>query len=185
MDARGEKNQKSLRSTVLAYVLRVVWWLWSTANLFKCSNGLWYRRQLPRLVNRHSIGLVANLVNTLPKRPPYAIAFNMKYGTHHHPISCSLLLRALWYSQSESQGLYTVVGKMGSLFSDKCPADRGRYWPRQSKKVRGSSRSFSAGFNGIDVVDNARRVKRWDMGNMFILTNSTTRYKTWRREVMR
>jgi len=26
---------------VLAYVLRVVWLLWSTANLIKCSNGLW------------------------------------------------------------------------------------------------------------------------------------------------
>jgi len=26
---------------VLRYVLRVVWWLWSTANLLKCSNGLW------------------------------------------------------------------------------------------------------------------------------------------------
>jgi len=28
---------------ILAYVLRVVWWLWSTANLFKCSNGLWWK----------------------------------------------------------------------------------------------------------------------------------------------
>jgi len=26
---------------VLGYVLRVVWLLWSPANLFKCSNGLW------------------------------------------------------------------------------------------------------------------------------------------------
>jgi len=28
-------------SPTLPYVLRVVWLLWSTANLFKCSNGLW------------------------------------------------------------------------------------------------------------------------------------------------
>jgi len=62
---------------VLAYVLRVVWWLWSTANLFKCSNGLWYRRQPPRLVNLHSFGLIASLVNTLPKRPPYATVKNL------------------------------------------------------------------------------------------------------------
>ena len=68
---------------VLAYVLRVVWWLWSTANLFKCSNGLRYRRQPPRLVNLHSFGLVASLVNTLPKRPPYAteLLLNTIYNT--------------------------------------------------------------------------------------------------------
>jgi len=26
---------------ILGYVLRVIWLLWSTANQFKCSNGLW------------------------------------------------------------------------------------------------------------------------------------------------
>jgi len=72
---RNEINQFLFVShavEVLAYVLHVVWWLWSTANLFKCSNGLWYKRQSPRLVNLQSFGLVASLVNTLPKRPSYA-----------------------------------------------------------------------------------------------------------------
>jgi len=59
---RNEINQFLFASNavdVLACVLRVVWWLWSTANLFKCSNGLWNGRQPPRLVNLHSFGLVA------------------------------------------------------------------------------------------------------------------------------
>jgi len=76
---RNEINQFLFVShtvDVLGYVLRVVWWLWSTVNLFKCSKGLWYRRQPPRLVNLHSFGLVASLVNTLPVRPPYATAYN-------------------------------------------------------------------------------------------------------------
>jgi len=66
---------------VLTYVLRVVWWLWSTANLFKCSNAWWYRRQPPRLVNLHSFRLVASLVNTLPKRPPYTTGHNIFFIT--------------------------------------------------------------------------------------------------------
>ena len=88
---RNEINQFLFVShavDVLACVPRVVWWLWSTANLFKCSNGLWYRRQPPRLVNLHSFGLVASLVNTLPKRPPYATAKyawrGMRSAVHRH-----------------------------------------------------------------------------------------------------
>jgi len=79
---RNEINQFLFVShavDVLAYVLRVVWWLWSTASLFKCSNGLWYRRQPPRLVNLHSFGLVASLVNNLPKRPPYATEIHVDW----------------------------------------------------------------------------------------------------------
>jgi len=58
---------------VLAHVLRVVCLLWSTANLFKRSNGLWNNRpHPPRLLNLHSFGLVVNLVNTLPKWSPHA-----------------------------------------------------------------------------------------------------------------
>ena len=70
---------------VLAYVLRVVWWLWSTAKMFKRSNGLWYRRQPLRLLNLHSFGLVASLVNTLPKWPPYATDFHPRHPPSRVP----------------------------------------------------------------------------------------------------
>jgi len=69
---RNEINQFLFLShavDVLAYVLHV---FDDYDQLPICSNGLWYRRQPPRLGNLHSFGLVASLVNTLPKRPPYA-----------------------------------------------------------------------------------------------------------------
>jgi len=57
---------------VLGYVLRVVWLLCDQLPI--CSS-IWMacgRREPPRLVNLHSFWLVASLLNTLPKWPPYA-----------------------------------------------------------------------------------------------------------------
>jgi len=99
---------------VPAYVLRVVWWLWSTANLFKCSNGVWYRRKPPRLVNLHSFGLVnlhsfglvACLVNTLPKRPPYA--------TETHPKSFDLT--QVWAkSKKIGQWIFNIFNNINEI----------------------------------------------------------------------
>ena len=63
-----------LSTFYLAYVLRVVWWFMINCQSVKVFEWLVvaYGRQPPRLVNLHSFELVGSLVNTLPKRPPYA-----------------------------------------------------------------------------------------------------------------
>jgi len=125
---RNEINQFLFVShavDVLAYVLRVVWWLWSTANLFKCSSGLWYRRQPPRLVNLHSFGLVASLVNTLPKRPPYAAVEQTHY-----------FVSGLWLARTTASEL---IGRLSLLSLMSHPQS---YWSRRSWEIfwRGSGK---------------------------------------------
>jgi len=71
---RNENNEFLFASDavdVLAYMLRVFGYyeqLPICSSVRMACGG----RQPPRLVNIHSFGLVASLVNTLPKWPPYA-----------------------------------------------------------------------------------------------------------------